>query len=773
MHSSVLKTSSGKIQTIAQVIDITEREKAAQKIETEHQRALRYFEMAGMMMVVLDKQGNVTAVNKKGSEILEDKEVDILGENWFDTFIPHHLREHFRQDFNNSIQKERITNTYIESNILLRSGKEKRIAWRKSLLKDDEKSITGMIISGEDITNKEEVSRILNLSGLVAVLWKNEEGWPIEFVSENAIRLFGYTPDDFYSGSVNYAKLIHPDDYDRLWEEVLYFQKQKRTKYNHSPYRIITKNKEVKWINDHTTVQYDSKGNITYFYGVLSDISEDISRTEQLRQSNEIIAQMNDAIIISNFDGDISSWSGGAERVFEHTAEKVINKNIQLILGKTYSSRELIKNILNDIDIYGYYQNEINGFTKSGNKIPIELTGRILYDSLNKPLSLILVIRDITNRKIAQRALEESEKRYRHIFESILDGVIIYNMQKEIVQVNAMATRMYGYTYTEFTQTLTSRYIHPVRNHSFEEVLSHLNNNYDKMFEGESVDITKNGKKFFVNVKGRLIDYNNKPHLLIIVRNITKIKQAEHDLRKAKEKAIESEKLKSAFLANMSHEIRTPMNSIIGFSDLIGDDSISKEEKDHFIRIIRQNGNQLMTIINDIIDISKIEAGHIQLNYEPINLTETFQDIYHMFEIQVKDKGLKLISKPDKASESVDVMSDEMRLKQILINLISNALKFTHSGSIEFGYTLFIEENSIHFYVKDTGIGIPKNKQEEIFHRFMQAEVQTPKLYGGTGLGLAISLGLVHTFQGHMWLDSEEGNGSTFNFSIPLIIKNN
>ena len=253
------------------------------------------------------------------------------------------------------------------------------------------------------------------------------------------------------------------------------------------------------------------------------------------------------------------------------------------------------------------------------------------------------------------------------------------------------------------------------------------------------------------------------------LRGITKIKQAEHDLYKAKEKAIESEQLKSAFLANMSHEIRTPMNSIIGFSELLGDDDISIEEKSHFLRIIKQNGNQLMTIINDIIDVSKIEAGQIKLNYEEIDLCEIFQDIYNMFELTIKNKGLKLLKKANCNDKEFLIITDEHRLKQILINLISNSLKFTHHGFVEFGFNVIDQKKSIHFYVKDTGIGISKDKQDEIFHRFMQAELKTTKLYGGTGLGLAISKGLVHTFKGKLWLESEEGMGSTFNFTIPLI----
>jgi PAS domain S-box-containing protein len=767
IHSSILKTADGNTKTIAQILDITDRSKANKLIEKEHKRAMQYFEVAGMMMVALDQFGKVTAVNHKGCEVLERSREDILGRDWFSHFIAQKEVKKNRELFFLSMKDEKFHDNYFESTIKTFSGKEKKISWRNSLLKDEENNIIGTISSGEDISEKEEANRILNLSGMVAILWKNDTDWPIEFVSENAEKLFGYRAEDFYFNRINYSKIVHPDDLDRVNEEVKRFAFEKRKNYSHQAYRIITKDGKTKWINDRTTVHYNSEGQITHYYGVLSDITEDIQKGEMLHQSNEILSQMNDGVIVINFGGKITSWSGNAFQIFGYKSSEILGQDISALWSSEINMEDHLYSILSEIEIFGFYQKEISCKHKNGRAIPIELTAKILYDSQENPLSLVLVNRDITNRKEAQKALQNSEKRYRNIFESILDGVIIYNMKREIVEVNNMAIKMYGYSYTEFKQTINARYIHPVQNHSFEEVVNHLNSNYDRMFEGESVDRRKNGEQFFVNVKGRLIDYNNAPHLLIIVRDITSIKQSEQDLLLAKEKAVESEKLKSAFLANMSHEIRTPMNSIIGFSDLLDDEDVSQEEKGHFLKIIRKNGSQLLNIINDIIDVSKIEAGQVKLNFENINLVELFMDLYQMFEPVAAEKNIELINAAANRSEAFSIETDEVRLKQILINLINNAMKFTHEGSIEFGFKLTDQEKSIHFYVKDTGIGISKEKQNDIFQRFMQAELKTTKLYGGTGLGLAISLGLVQTFKGKMWLESEVGKGSTFNFRLP------
>jgi hypothetical protein len=771
MHSSVINNPDGKPKIIAQIIDVTEREKTAKIIENEHKRALQYFEVAGMMMIVIDLKGNITAINQKGCEILESSPENLVGKNWFNEFIPKNLRTDILEKYNNSMISGTISFPYFENKIKTLSGKEILMAWRNSILKDENDLAIGMISSGEDVSSREEAGRILNLSGMVAVLWKNENGWPIEFISNNAASLLGYEPEDFYSGKIDYEHLIHPDDIERVNLEVKNFTFDKKNKYIHNPYRIIAKNGETKWISDRTTVQFDSEGNISHYYGILSEITEEISKNEKIRQSNEILSQMNDGVIVINFDGQISEWSASASKIFGYNDQEAIGKNLHLIWNEEINVLDKISEILSVIEVLGFYQNEVICLRKDKIEVPIELSAKKLFDASGDPIALVLVNRDISNRKMAQKALEESERRYRHIFESILDGVIIYNMKGNIVEVNKMTIQMYGYGYNEFVQVEAARLIHPVRNHNFEDVVKHLNNDYTKMFEGESVDLSKTGKKFFVNAKGRLIDFKNEPHLLIIVRDITKIKQAEYDLLQAKEKAIESEQLKSAFLANMSHEIRTPMNSIIGFSDLLGDNEISLEEKQHFIRIIRQNGNQLMRIINDIIDISKIEAGQIRLNYELVDICETFDDLYQMFKMLAGDKGLELSKKSVCNENGFLIKTDELRLKQILINLLSNALKFTHQGVIEFGYFVTDNEKSIQFYVKDTGIGIPEIKQKEIFQRFMQAELKTTKLYGGTGLGLAISQGLVQSFKGQIWLESEEGKGSVFNFSIPLLLE--
>jgi len=237
----------------------------------------------------------------------------------------------------------------------------------------------------------------------------------------------------------------------------------------------------------------------------------------------------------------------------------------------------------------------------------------------------------------------------------------------------------------------------------------------------------------------------------------------------SKNKAEESDKLKSAFLANMSHEIRTPLNGILGFSNLLNEPDLTKENKEEYIEIINSNGQQLLTIINDILDISKIEAGQILISIEAVNINELMNGLLYQFRNQAEFKNLVLTLNPDNLEEKIVAYTDAYRLRQVFYNLLSNAIKFTPEGNVEFG---LIQKGSLmEFYVKDSGIGIATNDQSIIFAPFRKVENALTVTYGGTGLGLPISKALVEKLGGTITVISEPGKGSTFIFTIPYYSK--
>jgi signal transduction histidine kinase len=247
------------------------------------------------------------------------------------------------------------------------------------------------------------------------------------------------------------------------------------------------------------------------------------------------------------------------------------------------------------------------------------------------------------------------------------------------------------------------------------------------------------------------------------------LKQESGELLLAKHKAEESDKLKSAFLANMSHEIRTPMNGILGFSELLSEPGLTGEDQQEYIRIIQKSGARMLNIISEIVDFSKIESGQVDLNCQRTNVNEKIEFVYHLLKQDAEQKGITISVSKGFQDEDAFFFTDAEKLCAILTNLVKNAIKYTDQGSVEFGYNRAGQQNyvSLLFYVKDTGIGIPFDRQEAIFERFIQADISDVQARQGAGLGLSIAKSYVEMLNGRIWVESEPDKGSSFYFLLP------
>lgn len=372
---------------------------------------------------------------------------------------------------------------------------------------------------------------------------------------------------------------------------------------------------------------------------------------------------------------------------------------------------------------------------------------------------------DVTLRKQAEKAIVENEKRYRQVFENAPIGFYRTNPEGEILLANKALIDMLGFSSFEELKT-TNTYSGYAKN-SDKELFNAEMRIVGEVRRFETEWIKKNGNVLHISENAKAVK-NNEGKVVYYegtVEDITERKIIETNLRIAKEKAEEADKLKSAFLANMSHEIRTPLNGILGFLQLIQNEDITKEERTMYFEIINKAGEQLLTIISDILDISKLEVGQLSIYIEEFDVNSLFDNIYKISKPNFDKKGIELIL----SKQSVDdfkIKSDEVRLIQIINNLIQNALKFTEKGYVNFGYNK--KDDKIEIFVKDTGIGIKPDKQKLIFDRFRQSEDFISKKYGGTGLGLSISKGLVKLLGGEMKLTSISGKGSKFCFELPL-----
>lgn len=376
-----------------------------------------------------------------------------------------------------------------------------------------------------------------------------------------------------------------------------------------------------------------------------------------------------------------------------------------------------------------------------------------------KPGEFATLFFDVTEQKEAQKKLNDSNELNKYLLKTIPFGMDIIDAEGTIQFMNEKLKKIFGEEaigkkcWEIFRDEKTQCLQCPLKEEIQIGKISTLETS--KVLNNRIFQINHTGMKF-----------NGKKAILEIHQDITERKENEKELIQAKEKAEEADRLKTSFLANMSHEIRTPLNSIIGFSELLSDPDIDCGQKNKFAHIINTNGNQLLSIINDIIDFSKIEAGIMYAKYASFDLNKVIHDVFTDFSMKAKEKEIDLIVESPAFEQNIILVSDEHKVRQILTNLVGNALKFTQVGRIKINYLQ--KDGFIELHVKDSGIGIAPEYCEKIFDRFVQVDASFSKKFGGNGLGLSITKNLVELLGGRIWVESEINIGSTFYFTLPL-----
>ena len=419
----------------------------------------------------------------------------------------------------------------------------------------------------------------------------------------------------------------------------------------------------------------------------------------------------------------------------------------------------------------GHIHSEFEMIHKNGNKLFIAFEGRIGYNTNGEFKQTHCILQDITQRKQSEEKLRQSSVHWKRTFNAIQDSVTLLDTNQNVIESNKAFLDLINKPETEVLNHPCYGFVHrtscPIEDCPYVRM--------KKSKKRETMVLEINNMIFEVTVDPMFDDTDNILGAVHIVKDVTRSKQAESELIIAKEKAIESDRLKSAFLANMSHEIRTPMNGILGFTEFLKEPNLSTDDQQDFIQTIQISGERMLNTINNIVDISKIEAGLMSLAIEETNINKKIEFTYKFFKPEAERKGLQFMYKNGLPTENAIIRTDNEKVYGVLTNLIKNAIKFTYDGSIEFGYDIVEAQRiaplqhllSLQFYVKDTGVGIPKYLQQTIFERFRQGSNDLKRLYEGSGLGLAIAKSYVKMLGGEIWVESEEGNGSTFYFTIP------
>jgi PAS domain S-box-containing protein len=644
-----------------------------------------------------------------------------------------------------------------------------------------------LLQSRENLKKAEKIARLGNWQWNI---WDNSIIW-----SDQVYEIFGL-PRDTPVNYETYLERVHPDDRDRLGG-IIKAAVEKKEDYI-IDHRIVRVDGEIVYVRGLGEVKTDDNGNPLTLFGTVQDITE-IKKTEQeLRDSEEryrlMAGNSTDMISRHNPAGEYLYASPSAFNLLGYKPEELIGRGAYEFFHP--EDFEIIrKSHETAVDVNKPTTITYRIRRKDGEYIWFETTNKTVMNETGEIKEIVTVSRDVTNRKLAEDQVKKSLALLRAIFISVNEGVIAFDVDNNLTNYNPQFLEIFAideddidiYDQSELFEFLSEKII------GHDEFLTKVFSIIDLEDSEVVFDIhLKNKKVIEISSKPQIIGNQNSGRLWTFtditdkIRNRDKLlwytkdlelaktkleektSQLEHTVRELKEArhtAEQATRAKSMFLANMSHEIRTPMNAILGFSELLSK-SITDRRHSRYLEAISSSGKSLLSLINDILDLSKIEAGKLELAYEPIDIKSVTDDIRNIFQLAVEEKNLRLEFKIDEDLPP-GLVFDETRLRQILFNLVGNAVKFTDSGQIKVSASKtreLADESRIcmALSVEDSGIGIPEQQKEKIFESFMQQEGQSNRKYGGTGLGLTITKRLVEMMGGDISVESEPGRGSVF-----------
>ncbi len=497
---------------------------------------------------------------------------------------------------------------------------------------------------------------------------------------------------------------------------------------------------------------------------------------ESLRESEEryrlIADNTADTISIWDMDFNLIYISPSVQKLRGYSVQESLSHSLDHFLSP--ESVDKVKNIIRELISLPANDGkesskpslfELEQIHKNGSIIQVEVSVSFIRDKDSSPINILAVTRDITLRK----HFEERLKVLSHAIEQSPAMIVITNTDGNIEYANPEFERVTGYSLSEVIG----------KNPNILKSGNNTDQLYKELWEtitagdvwhGELINKKKNGDLYWANVSASPIfsDDGIIKHFSGIQQDITAKKMIEEELIVAKERAEESDRLKSSFLQNMSHEIRTPMNAIVGFSELLINEIKCEGLPKKYGNIIESSCADLLNIINGILEIAQIESGQTSVCYEDCNVNKLFSELtllYNNSELQLGKQHIEFTMKPTPETPDIIIKTDSSKLKQIFTNLINNAFKFTEKGLIQ-GGCYFDENHKITFYVSDTGIGIPEDKQGSIFQRFVKLNQDKNRFIEGTGIGLAIVKEILNLLGGNIWLESVPGNGTTFYFTL-------
>ena len=784
--------------------EATEYKQTERALRQERDKLQKYWQVAGAIFVVIDADQKVSLINKKGCEVLGYEANEIEGKNWFDSFLPERVKEDLRSGFIKLMAEPKkdineIFEDGSENPIVTKGGKERIIAWRNAILKDKECNITAIMSSGEDVTEARRADKALRES-------ENKYRTLLENIPQ---KIFHKDRHSVYvSCNENFARdlMIKPEDIAGKMDHD-FFPKELVEKYRKDDTIIIETGKteyiEEKYLQDGKEIFVqtvktpikDKEGHITGLLGIFWDIThkkkaaealqkaldeleqrveertaELVKANQQLRQEigerkraeeaiheseekyRRLFDESIDAIYITSREGKFLDANQAALELFGYAREELIN-NINI--RKLYIHPGDRDKFQQEIEGKGSVRNyPIEFHKKNGTGMNCLITTTLHVSSDGDILGYQGIIRDVTERELAEEALRESEKKYSTLVENSLTGIYI-DQDEKIVFANNRFAEIYRYPKGQLIGIETWRLVHPEDRSLTKQMRARRLSGEDAPSEYEARGQTKDGETIWITRRNARIEYKGRAAILGNVVDITEQKQAEAELRKT------NEELKN-FVDAVSHDLKTPVIAIHGFAsrllkhyqEKLGDKGSRQLEQ------IMAGARRMELLVSDLLTFSRI--GRIVPTFEHVASREIVRNVISGIQNRIKEKGIEVVV----ADNLPTIYCDGERIYQVFENLLVNATKFTadvKKPKIEIGYE---DGGDLHlFYVRDNGIGIDPEHHLRIFEMFHRLRLKEDE--EGTGLGLAIVDRIVKNHGGKVWVKSEKDKGATFYFTVP------
>jgi PAS domain S-box-containing protein len=768
----------GKPADMAIIRDITERKKAEQALQESEEKYSTIVERGNDGIIII-QDGLLKFVNTPLTIITGLTPEETIGKQFLDLVSPTY-REMVSDRYKKRISGEEPPNRY-EIEILSKDGKKIPVEISATLIEYEGRPADMAII--RDITERKVMEQALLRSEKKyrTLVESAHEGIGLVDIEENLTLVnqafadaLGYKKEELLG--LNLSRLCDVDQFAKFRRET-----GKRIQGESSRYdaRLYTKAGEPKDFSLSAAPLYDENGSFVGTLGLLADITES-KRAEKLLRTSE--AQLSNAMKIAK----LGYWEYDVAKdlfTFNDHFYAIFRTTVEQVGGYTMSSARYaqlfvhpedapmvaveIQKALETTDPHFSRQLEHRIIYADGEIGYIAVRFFIVKDDQGRTVKTYGANQDITERKRAEEKLRESEERYRDLFDNASDLIQSVDEKGRFVYVNKKWKEVLGYSDEEIKKLNLTDILR-------KDQIPHCMELFKKVVSGETLDnvevvfVTKEGREIFAS---GFVNPWMKDGKFVATRaifsDVTGRKRTEQALIEAKEQAEEANRLKSEFLANMSHEIRTPMNAIIGMTGITLDTDLTDDQRES-LNMVKESAYALLGLLDGILDLSKIEAGRVEFETIDFDLRVTVEGIADTLAHRASTKGLELACMIHHRVPTL-LRGDPGRLRQILMNLGGNAVKFTEKGEVVIRVELSEEtedQATLLFSVTDTGIGIPKDKQEKIFESFTQADGSSTRKYGGTGLGLSISKQLVKLLDGQIGVESQPGKGSRFWFTI-------